>query len=51
MSGAAGAQTGAPPSQLNHPHIKRNVLPARACIEAKLAGPDILVEIAVVAVK
>lgn len=26
-------------------------LPARACIEAKLAGPDILVEIAVVAVK
>ncbi len=26
-------------------------LPARACIEAKLAEPDILVEIAVVAVK
>lgn len=26
-------------------------LPARACIEAKLAGPNILVEIAVVAVK
>jgi len=26
-------------------------LPARACIEAKLAGPSILVEIAVVAVK
>lgn len=26
-------------------------LPARACIEAKLAGPDILVEIAVTALK
>lgn len=28
MSGAAGAQTGAPPSQLNTPHIERNLLPA-----------------------